>query len=302
MVTFDTGTFNANSLQLAVSTSGTAPMGATGTFILGGPNPDSMATGVLNVANQFFLANRTNTVGGPVTGNFVINGGTANISTDIIDASTTGDRTTTLTLAGGTLNMMGNDIGSAASPLTNVTLLSGTLNNAATVAARTITLGPPRASLCADIYHRQFAGERHSGCLVAGTFTLAIQGGGIRGQAPSPAISSPPADEHRSGSDLAAGTLTFNNSLTLSSNSTAGLRLSENVGSGNDQIQVSGNLPLRVSAPRNRRLGIGPQFGNTYTLFNYAGTLTGNQTNFDIAGPLSQSRSRYGPSDCHHAG
>ena len=123
-LTFDTGTFNVASLQLAVNTSGTAPNGAAGTFTLG---TDSTSTGVLNVTGEFFLANRTNTasVTNPAVGAFIMNGGTANIDTDIIDASTAGDastRNTTLTLAGGTLNMMGHAIGSATAPITTVNL------------------------------------------------------------------------------------------------------------------------------------------------------------------------------------
>jgi autotransporter-associated beta strand protein len=121
-VTFDTGEFNVASLQLAVNASGTAPNGAVGSFTLG---TDSASTGVLNVTSQFFLANRTNTaqLTSPANGTFTINGGTANIGTDIIDASTSGDastRNTTITLAGGTLNMMGHSIGSSTAPITTV--------------------------------------------------------------------------------------------------------------------------------------------------------------------------------------
>ena len=121
-VTFDTGEFNVASLQLAVNASGTAPNGAAGSFTLG---TDSTSTGVLNVTTEFFLANRTNTaqLTSPANGTFTINGGTANIGTDIIDASTSGDattRTTIITLTGGTLNMMGHAIGTATAPITNV--------------------------------------------------------------------------------------------------------------------------------------------------------------------------------------
>jgi autotransporter-associated beta strand protein len=110
------------SLQLAVNATGTAPNGAVGSFTLG---TDSTSTGVLNVTASFFLANRTNTalLTSPANGTFTINGGTANIDTDITDPSTSGDpstRTTTLALAGGRLNMMGHAIGSASALITNV--------------------------------------------------------------------------------------------------------------------------------------------------------------------------------------
>jgi autotransporter-associated beta strand protein len=135
---FDTGTFTAAVIQLAVNTSGASSNGAIGTFTLGGTSPNLISTGVLNVTSQFFLANRTNIANqtSPANGTFVINGGTANINTDILDASTTGNpgsRNTTLTLAAGTLNMMGHAIGSSTSPITNVNIttfgLTATLAN-----------------------------------------------------------------------------------------------------------------------------------------------------------------------------
>ena len=58
------------------------------------------------------------------------------------DASTAGTRSTTLTVDGGTFNISGHNIGSAASPLTTVNLNSGSLNNAATIAAKTINIMP----------------------------------------------------------------------------------------------------------------------------------------------------------------
>ena len=88
LVTFDTGTFNAQTLNLATHSSGSGA--AIGTFVLGGPTPDIPATGVLNVSAGLSLANRT--VGGssPDAGSLIINGGTANINADIVDSSTQG--------------------------------------------------------------------------------------------------------------------------------------------------------------------------------------------------------------------
>jgi len=93
-----------------------------GTFTLGA---DASSTGVLNVTSEFFLANRTNTaqLTSPANGTFIMNGGIANIDTDIVDASTSGaptTRTTVINLLGGKLNMMGHSIGSAAAPITTV--------------------------------------------------------------------------------------------------------------------------------------------------------------------------------------
>jgi autotransporter-associated beta strand protein len=121
-ITFDTGEFNVASLQLAVNASGTAANGAAGSFTLG---TDSASTGVLNVTAEFFLANRTNTaqLTSPANGTFTINGGTANVNADIVDASTSGDastRTTVINLLGGKLNMMGHAIGSDTARISSV--------------------------------------------------------------------------------------------------------------------------------------------------------------------------------------
>jgi autotransporter-associated beta strand protein len=126
-ITFDTGTFNAVSMQFAVNATGTAPNGAVGIFTFGGPVPNNTSTAVLNVTSQFLLSNRTNAANqtSPANGTFVINGGTANINADIIDASTQGTpaaRNTTLTLAAGKLDMMGHAIGSSTAPITTVNM------------------------------------------------------------------------------------------------------------------------------------------------------------------------------------
>lgn len=124
-ISFDTGTFTAANLQLAVNVNGSSTNGAVGTLTIGGSFPNPTSTAILNVTNQFLLANRTNGTISPATGTFIINGGTANINADILDASTTGDpatRNTTVTLAAGTLNMMGHAIGSLTAPITNVNM------------------------------------------------------------------------------------------------------------------------------------------------------------------------------------
>ena len=126
-ITFDTGTFSADSLQLAVDASGTSASGSVGSFTLG---TDSTSTGVLNVASSFFLANNTNTTAGATTGTFTINGGTANVQCNISDPSTNGTSNTTLNLNGGTLNMNGFAIGGDGTggtgrTITNVNLVTG---------------------------------------------------------------------------------------------------------------------------------------------------------------------------------
>ena len=94
------------------------------------------------------------------------------------------------------------------------------------------------------------------------------------------------------GSSTVDGTLQFANNLTINggTGTAAKFKLSENPFFGNDQIIVSGNLNL--TGTTNIELGIlgnGPQLGNTYTLFTYGGTLTGNQSNFNVIGPGSRT-------------
>ncbi len=110
-ITFDTGVFNATVLQLGVNATGTAPNGASGTFALGTAGQNS--TGVLNVTTSFLLGDGTNTSNTVTNAAFLINGGTANINSNITVASTHGTTNSTLTLAGGTLNMNGFAIGGA---------------------------------------------------------------------------------------------------------------------------------------------------------------------------------------------
>src|SRR5262249_9450171 len=123
-ITFDTGAFTASTMQLAVNSAGTLSTHA-GTFTLGGASPNTTATGVLTVTDHFYLANRTNALGPIAAGSFIINGGTADIRTDITDPSTVGTRSTNLLLNSGTLNMNGHSIGSSTSPISNATLSAG---------------------------------------------------------------------------------------------------------------------------------------------------------------------------------
>ena len=89
-----------------------------------------------------------------------------------------------------------------------------------------------------------------------------------------------------------AGTLTFNNNLTLAGNSVLALDLTGNTtvgGSVNDLIYVSGNLNLTgtniiaIPAASQQALVTG-----TYQLINYSGTLTGGATNFIISPVLTR--------------
>src|SRR4029450_467971 len=87
------------------------------------------------------------------------------------------------------------------------------------------------------------------------------------------------------GLGVAAGTLRFNNNLALDGGSTARFKLSGDPNSGNDRVSVGGNLTAAGAVNIEiGSVGAGAQIGNPYTLFDYTGTLTGNETNFTIAG------------------
>ena len=108
-VTFDTGTFDVNSLQIAVNASGTAANGVLGTFTMGG--------GSLTVNNAFILGNDTSAaVTGKTDATFTLNGGTVTSNapiTRVVTSGVVGTDVAALNINGGTLNMTGNDIGSA---------------------------------------------------------------------------------------------------------------------------------------------------------------------------------------------
>jgi autotransporter-associated beta strand protein len=132
-LTFDTGTFTADSIRLADTSSGSASTSATGTFTFG---TNSASTGLLTVNGDFTLASNTNSTNAQTaSGTFIINGGTANITGAIKDASTSplGTSNTTLTLDGGTLDMKGNPIGGDGTAgnlaIDNLNFRSGTLRN-----------------------------------------------------------------------------------------------------------------------------------------------------------------------------
>jgi fibronectin-binding autotransporter adhesin len=290
-VTFDTGTFNVQNVHLGVHLSGSAT--ASGTLTIGGPTPDNTAaTGVFNVSDQFFLGNRTNaTAANPVaTATFTINGGTANINTDVVDASTTtssvGSNATKLTLAGGTLNMMNHSVGTAARPIQTIELNSGTLSNAVNIVGKNITVQPTVTINGAPTFV-----VADGGSLSANVFPLTLgSGGGIAGGSEVGPASVNGDIVLNSGARIApglgsaVGTLQFNSPLTLNGGSIVQIDLSNSTTSGNDLVNAFGGLTLNGTV--NIQIGTagqGPQLGNTYTLFN-TGALVGTEANLNVTG------------------
>ncbi len=122
-ITFDTGTFSANSMILAqyLSNSSGSPI-TSGTFTLG---TNSSSTGVLDVSSTFELT-AAGKSGLTQNGIFNINGGAANIGTNITNSGTGSTINAIINLNGGLLNMMGHSIGSSTAAVTLNLPTSGT--------------------------------------------------------------------------------------------------------------------------------------------------------------------------------
>src|ERR1700685_4336724 len=76
LITFDTGTFNANALILGFDSSGTGVGTTQGTFILGGTSTNTTATGVLTIGSSTtpgtFVLGRAANSAGNADGDFTI--------------------------------------------------------------------------------------------------------------------------------------------------------------------------------------------------------------------------------------
>ncbi len=100
----------------------------------------------------------------------------------------------------------------------------------------------------------------------------------------------------------AVGTLNLTN-LTLNGGGQVYSDLSTNLASGNDLLNVNGNLSISTSSPS--VLYINPLTGSltngTYHLIYYSGSeLGGNAANFTVSGVPSDSRQTYVPTDASH--
>lgn len=130
-VSFDTGTFTANTVDLgtmggnAGSSTSPNPL-ANGTLNIGG--------GTFTVANSFVMGTYSNTNGyGRVSATLNITGGVLRTYAAILEGgganSTTTNTATTITLNGGMLDMTGHDIGSVTNKIDTLNLQSGVLKD-----------------------------------------------------------------------------------------------------------------------------------------------------------------------------
>jgi fibronectin-binding autotransporter adhesin len=293
---FSAGTIDANSIIIGQrsTTSAAAGAPATGTVTVGGGtliagsggiriadttltagNPGA-TTGTLNIFNTGVVTTAANITGG--------NRQTTPLATSTINIG----QTSPTIIPGGTLNMQSHNIGSYAAPITNLNFNSGSLTNAGTIAGRNITIvdgfsftGAPNFVLS------------DGGTLIAPSPLTLVSGGGLGGGGTvnvgtfSGDVVAGNGSRIVPGSSTVPGTLQLGN-LTLNGGSTVRFKLSENTASGNDLINaanlsLSGTVNLEVGLA-----GLGPQVGNVYPVLNYFGTLTGNQTNFNVIQPGSR--------------
>ena len=303
-ITFDTGTFTAANLEIALDTGGNSTNGAIGSFILG-TSPSS--TGTLTVNTSFILADNTNTHLGNAQGSFTINGGTANINTNIIVPSTQGTSTTTLTLNGGTLNMNGFAIGgSGTGAITNLNFESGTLENVGEINGGAVLNKTTSGTLIlAGAANSYIGGTTISGGTLVAANTSSS--GSATGSGPvmvgngaslfGTLAGSIAAGQGfitgpvtvNSGSTLAAGnaanapavsnaTLTLSGGLTLAGGSIAdlGLNTSAPNGTSNPLVDVSGGV-LTVNGPATVNIAFSGNAagGQTYDLFGYGANSSG---------------------------
>ena len=283
-ITFDTGTFNVANLSMANNSGGPSTVGPVANVTIGGPAANPAATGIFNVTNSFLLANNTNTAtAATAISTFTINGGTVNTNANILRV---GKSNTTFTMNAGTLNLNGHSIGSAAAPLTTINLAGGTVTNVSTIAAANITLGSTLSISGAQNFVLDNAGVLNSGLplLALGTGG-GISGGGATQATVNGSVSLGSGAILSPGNAATSSTIQFANDLTIGGGATLTFKLGPTPGSGDDLVNVGGNLSLSGTIGLNiLALGAGATVNNTYTLFNYTGTLTGNETNFSIAG------------------
>jgi autotransporter-associated beta strand protein len=266
---FDTGSFTANALELAVNLTGTSTVGTTGVFTFGGATPNTSATGVLTVNNTFFIADNVNSSTGASKGTFTMNGGTANINTNIT-VNGTFAQTSTLTLAAGTLNMTGHAIGSTTAAVTTVNLP-----------------GSVTGSTAATLENLGGTGINGAGLNMNGGGTLIL--GGNNSYSGGTTVS---------GGSLQVGTGTLAGNLPAGGNLTVNGTLSFGGSSNNSIGSVSGSGTINAAGTGNISVsGSGGPFGGTFNLssggleLTTTGTLgastfnmTGGALQFDLGG------------------
>lgn len=251
-VTFDTGTFNASSIQMSSGSAGNSGTSVTSTFTVGGLTANSAATGVVNVTNNILLAD-TDSNNVSATGTLTINGGTVNVNTAASASQGIRDNSnrtggsgvnaasgfTTLTLQGGTLNLNGGIIGGDGSAgnrtIDTLNFRSGTLQNVGQINNGTTGLSKSTDSTPSGGTLILAGANIYSGATVVSAGTLLVNGTHITATASS--------DYAVNGNTILGGTgrLAVNGSVSVAS--TAILAPGASIGTLTlDGVNTAGNV------------------------------------------------------------
>lgn len=288
-LTFAKGFLDVNTLEVGYQQAGDAGAVSTGTVNANG-------TARLLVNNNLRLARYPGGTFLPV-GTLNVNGGAVAVAGDIVD----GGGTNFIHVKSGILDLQpAGDLtpgNVSAQTITIGTNGVGTITNAATINATTLTLGAGGSiggattvslgSLSALLgLTPTLDGSALGGGFVLGG-TQALQGNGsvVGSFTQSAGATLNP------GSSGMAGTLTFSNNLSLGGG-TLPLDLSNSSASGNDQMSVNGSLTLTGTnqVPLSNLNWIFDT-STPYTIINHTGPLlAGDASYFQVVGPLTQSR------------
>lgn len=293
------GTVNATNIVVASNTSiaGTGTSTANGTV--------TVRDGVLNVGAGGIVMGRSDVAGHSANATLHLYGGIVSVNGDIREHATgAGSVSSTLELSGATLDLNGNDIGTAARPIDNLILERGVLRNVgeingggAVVKSGEGTLiltgtntysGATTVSDGILLVNGDQSGA--SGAVTVGNATTEFASLGGTGTIGG-------ATTVRSGSFLSAGdpavaggigTLNFSGDLTLESGSTWLVDLVQNVDEFSDRIVVGGALDISGSNLNIAFTG-DYTYGNEYRIAQYESLSSqfaglGNDAFFDVGG------------------
>jgi len=276
-LTFSQGTIGVNALEIGYQQSSSSGR-AVGEATVAG-------SGSLIVTNNVRLG-RLAGGAGSATGTLNISGGEVRVGGRVYG----GGGSSTLNMTGGLLDMQpGEDLTPGDLTVDTLTLSGGTITNAGMISATTLSLGSG-ASIRGNTIFNVASGSSLDAS-AAGGLTLGptqiLQGeGNITGN-----LTVGGGAQLSPGTSGVAGMLYLNNGLTLSGGAVLPYDLSDQLGIGNDQLTVGGDLTLSGTNtipinPLNYALALG-----SYTLITYSGALHGGNTNLQLSGQILQSRS-----------
>jgi fibronectin-binding autotransporter adhesin len=242
VVTFDTGSFTANTVTIASDSAGTSTTGPQGTLTIG---TTSSSTGIFT-CDGILLGDFTNNIAAvqadTATANFTINGGTVNSFENISSPSTEANTIANMNFAGGTLDMEGNSIGGSGTATSGNGMITLSFSNKDTL----INLGGTGINGAGLSYNG-------SGTLVldrVNTYTGGTNIGGSStlqlGQATSTPLTSPVG--------AASGVVTNNGQLSFASN--APMTVSNQITGSGSVFQIGNGATTLAANVTNSYAGV----------------------------------------------